>query len=74
MRCIAAVGMTTRTFSALAGNVVVLPLVTGNSGYGLALRVLTAFGVVGLVAAMLLPARRSARVSRGPRGAHRGMR
>ena len=42
---------------AIAGSVVVSPLVTGNDGYGLAIIVLAAFGVVGLVAALLLPSR-----------------
>jgi MFS family permease len=41
---------------AIAGTVIVSSLVTGNEGYALALIVLTIFAVVGLIAAMLLPA------------------
>jgi MFS family permease len=40
---------------AIAGTVMVSSLVTGNGGYALALVVLTAFAVVGLVTAFLLP-------------------
>ena len=39
---------------AIAGSVIVSSLVTGNEGYAVALVVLVAFGVLGLVAAMLL--------------------
>lgn len=41
---------------AIAGTVIVSSLVTGNLGYALALVVLAAFAVIGLVAAILLPA------------------
>jgi MFS family permease len=41
---------------AIAGTVIVSSLVTGNLGYALALVVLTFFAVVGLIAAILLPA------------------
>jgi MFS family permease len=41
---------------AIAGTVIVSSLVTGNEGYALALIVLAVFGLVGLVAAILLPA------------------
>jgi predicted MFS family arabinose efflux permease len=41
---------------AIAGTVIVSSLVTGNVGYALALVVLTVFALVGLVAAILLPA------------------
>jgi len=40
---------------AIAGTVIVSDLVNGNAGYALALIVLTAFALVGLVAAMMLP-------------------
>jgi predicted MFS family arabinose efflux permease len=40
---------------AIAGTVIVSSLVTGNAGYALALIVLAVFGVIGLVAAILLP-------------------
>jgi predicted MFS family arabinose efflux permease len=40
---------------AIAGTVIVSSLVSGNAGYALALLVLTAFALVGLVAAMMLP-------------------
>jgi MFS family permease len=40
---------------AIAGTVIVSSLVTGNTGYALALIVLAVFGLVGLVAALLLP-------------------
>ncbi len=43
---------------AIAGTVILSPLVTGNAGYGLAIVVLGAFAVIGLVAAFLLPAGR----------------
>jgi predicted MFS family arabinose efflux permease len=40
---------------AIDGTVIVSSLVSGNAGYALALLVLTAFALVGLVAAMMLP-------------------
>jgi MFS family permease len=40
---------------AIAGTVIVSSLVTGNTGYALALLVLLVFAVLGLVAALLLP-------------------
>jgi MFS family permease len=40
---------------AIAGTVIVSDLVSGNAGYELALVVLMAFGVVGLIAAIMLP-------------------
>ena len=40
---------------AIAGTVMVSSLVTGNTGYALALVVLVVFAVIGLVAAILLP-------------------
>lgn len=47
---------------AIAGMVIVSDLVNGNAGYALALIVLTAFALVDLVAAMMLPS-----ASAGPR-------
>jgi MFS family permease len=41
---------------AIAGTVIISSLVSGNEGYALALIVLTVFSLIGLVAAILLPA------------------
>jgi MFS family permease len=43
---------------AIAGTVIVSDLVSGNTGYALALVVLMVFGVIGLIAAIMLPATR----------------
>ena len=45
---------------AIAGSVVVSSAFSGTEGYGYALIVLGAVGVLGLIAAMLLPAQRPA--------------
>jgi predicted MFS family arabinose efflux permease len=44
---------------AIAGTVIVSDLVSGNAGYALALVVLMAFAVIGLVAAFMLPVKNS---------------
>ena len=41
---------------AIAGTIIVSPLASGNQGYGWALIVLAGFGLIGLVAALFLPA------------------
>ncbi len=41
---------------AVAGTIIVSPLITGNQGYGIAIIVLGVFAVIGLIAAVLLPA------------------
>ena len=41
---------------AIAGTVIVAELATANAGFALALVVLIAFGVIGLIAALLMPA------------------